>query len=110
MKSASTIKRIVSVFLLCVFAIGITPKQVLHDLLTNHDHIPVEDRSGAWIGKDRYNCDDENFVAESPFVLHDLDHAIQAPSSFQVSRNTFLVSYSFLSLFFFELRGPPAFV
>jgi hypothetical protein len=87
---------------------GITPKQVLHDVLTSHKHIESKDKSGIVVGKDRYNCDDENLVAESPFVDHSSIIELNTPGTFQVHQNLFLFSYYFLHQFFFKLRGPPS--
>jgi hypothetical protein len=103
-----TIRSVISFILLCVFAIGITPKQVLHDALTNHQHIPNKEKGGLSVAKDRYNCDEENFVAESPFVAQDCSHIICQHSAFLFKPSIFLSSYSFIHPFFFELRGPPA--
>jgi hypothetical protein len=110
LKSFPIIRGIVSAFLLCVFALGITPKQVLHDALTHHQHIPGKEKNGALVSKDRFNCDEENFVAESPFVDQDNTIILTIPETFQVSSNLFFTSYFFLYQFFFELRGPPALV
>lgn len=110
MKSVATIRSIISLFLLCVFALGITPKQVLHDMLTSHQHIPGKEKNGASFNKDRFNCNDENFVAESPFVEQDCTIIVQMPSAFQVNAKFFFTSYSFLHPFFFELRGPPSLI
>ena len=88
---------------------GITPKQVLHDVLTNHKHIECKDKTGIVVSKDRYNCDDENFVAESPFVDQSSTIELITPGTFQVHKNVFLFSYHFLHQFFFKLRGPPFF-
>ena len=108
MKSSQIIKGIIGGFLLCVFAVGITPKQVLHDALTHHQHIPGKEKNGASVSKDRFNCDEENFVAESPFVDQDNTIILIAPETFQVSPNLFFTSYFFIHQFFFELRGPPS--
>jgi hypothetical protein len=108
LKQPRIIKSIVSIFLLGVFALGITPKQVLHDILTNHEHIPEKTKTGACITKDRFNCDDENFVAQSPFVGQDCILVIDIPPIFQVKLKCFFTSYTFLHQFFFELRGPPS--
>lgn len=95
--------------MLCVFALGITPKQVLHDALANHQHIPCTEKGSVSVVKDRYNCDEENLVAESPFVAQDYNQLIGEHSAFLVKTSIFLSSYSFIHPFFFELRGPPAF-
>ena len=108
MKSQKIIRGTISIILLVVFALGITPKQVLHDILTDHEHVPHVGNAGAWLGKDRYNCDDENFAAESPFVLQISVEFNHLQAAWQVSKSCYFPSYSFLHLFFFELRGPPS--
>jgi len=100
------IKNAISGFLLCVFAIGITPKQRMHDILTNHQHIR-DDKQGVSVSKDRFNCDDENFVAESPFVDQNIIIELRLPVAFAINTNLFLTSYYFFHQFFFDLRGPP---
>ncbi|MBC7829362.1 MAG: hypothetical protein H7122_16565 [Chitinophagaceae bacterium] len=109
MKSFQIIKGIISGFLLCVFAIGITPKQVLHDVLTHHQHVQGKEKGTSWVSKDRFNCDDENLVAQSPFVEQHNELQIVLPSNFSIGINLFFTSYKFLHQFFFELRGPPSF-
>jgi hypothetical protein len=101
------IKAIVSGFLIGVFAIGITPKQVLHDVLTHHHHVQCKEKSASWISKDRFSCDDESFAIESPFFGQNNAVAIIPPAVFRTTSNLFFTSYSFLHHFFFELRGPP---
>ncbi len=91
-----------------MFALGITPKQVLHDALTNHQHTAAKEKAGAWVNKDRFNCDDENLVAESPFVDLACAIIVPVPPAFSANTNVRVTSYSFLHPFFFELRGPPS--
>jgi len=107
LKSFQNIKVFIGGFLVCVFALGITPKQVLHDILTNHQHVQVKEKNSASVSKDRYQCDEENFVAESPFVDTNNSIQISMPEIFQASTNLFFTTYCFLHQFFFELRGPP---
>jgi hypothetical protein len=108
LKFTRTIQSIIGFILLCVFAIGITPKQVLHDALTTHQHVLGKEKGTLSVSKDRYNCDEENLVAESPFVVQDYNHTICVRQAFLVKPSIFLSSYSFIHRFFFELRGPPA--
>jgi hypothetical protein len=108
LKPRAYITGFISGFLICVFALGITPKQVLHDVLTNHKHTQVVNDNIPSINKDRFNCDDENLVAESPFSDHSIIIEFVPPSIFPVKKNQLLLSYHFLHQFFFELRGPPS--
>ena len=107
LKHVDIIKGFISGLLLSLFVLGITPKQVLHDLLTHHNHVDVKDKTADWIGKDRFNCDDENFVAESPFVHDDNSVIINTPCVFKVNTDFNFLSYFFLHQHFLELRGPP---
>ena len=84
------------------------PKQVLHDVLTHHQHFQGKEKNGASVSKDRFNCDDENLVAQSPFIDHNHTLLIVVPSAFKVDTDLFFTSYFYLHQFFFELRGPPS--
>lgn len=106
MKPVHIIKKFSAFLLLCVFAIGITPKQVLHDALTHHQHIPLNE-DGASVGKSRFNCNDENFAAESPFVDQVTDIELIVPDVDRAMPNIFHPSHPREHHVFFELRGPP---
>ena len=107
LKRDNIIKSFISGFLLSIFILGITPKQVMHDLLTRHQHIDVKEKTTAWVGKDRFNCNDESYVAESPFVRYDNTVLLNTPRIFRSNSDFNFPSYFFLHQFFSELRGPP---
>jgi hypothetical protein len=54
--------------LLLVFALSITPRQLLHDALAHHTDQSVEASGNAYITRAGYSCDRLNLVAESPFT------------------------------------------
>jgi hypothetical protein len=89
---------------------GITPKQVLHDVLTSHKHIEVNNTNVAWIIKDRFNCDDENLFAESSFIAHSWMYETSFSFIFNLDESVVVSSYNSLGQFFYELRGPPSLV
>ena len=92
-----------------LFALGLTPKQVLHDALTNHDHITtIQDGIGDWVGKNRFNCDDENFVAHSPFLPTEVPSVTFPYLSYRIDVKFLLNSYSHRHTFFSLQRGPPS--
>lgn len=106
----SIFRSIIAGLLLVLFALGITPKLALHDVLANHkDRTSIIDtHTGDQLSKTGFNCKCENQVAESPFTtpvetvlasLFSLHEKPQSPS---------LYAFYASPYFFFELRGPPA--
>jgi hypothetical protein len=60
--------------LLIVFALGITPKQALHDWLANHEdatHPHCNYGDTTHYGSYGFHCDCDNLVAESPFTYQE---------------------------------------
>lgn len=97
-------------FLLCVFAMGITPKQVIHDALTSHNHIEGNKKNVPSVNKDRFNCDDQHFDAELPFVDPSYSFELTFRTIFQRRESLFIYSFNSFQHFFYELRGPPSLV
>lgn len=97
-------------FLLLVFCFGITPKQILHDLLTDHRHVPVKHHSKATIDlqPSRYVCDFHDQVAESPFIPTAFQEPVPTVLYLQATADVIRESVPFTILVHSDLRGPPA--
>ena len=91
-----------------IFALGITPKQVLHDIVTNHKHTKlVFDDSDESISKHYYICNVENQVATSPFIYTEFNISIAKPEPRQGSEtSTLQFGYPDNNRFTLS-RGPP---
>lgn len=103
------ISRLISLALILSFAIGIAPKQFLHDLLANHTDKPVTKASGniSQVQTSGFQCDNESTVATSPFEA--AEDIIDVPPktifrnlTFCVASPLFTVSHRTI-----DLRGPP---
>jgi D-mannonate dehydratase len=70
LKLSNTIQKIISVFLIVVFALSITPVIVLHTLAANHKDISYANKqqTGNQLSKAGINCNCINFVAEAQFL------------------------------------------
>jgi hypothetical protein len=63
-----TIQRALSGFLLVLFAVSITPKLFLHDLLASHKDNHIRSTCfNAQVAKAEFDCDCDNSVTESPY-------------------------------------------
>jgi len=102
------IKRFLSGFLLIVFTLSITPKKYLHDIFAKHVDISYK-KSGDKVYQltsSGFNCNCDNLVAESSFVID--QHLFSFPifNSF----SAFLIkdiSFSSVPGIYSSLRGPP---
>lgn len=101
--------KIICSFLICAFALSITPVIFLHSLAANHKDVPVgfKKDNTQKISRATFNCNIENCVAQSPFIP-----AIEVPKYTVVNHFISLTSFyknDFYSRhhFFCELRGPP---
>lgn len=106
-----TIKKIIGVLLICIFAISITPVFFVHTLFAAHkDNKGSTKTSGYQLSAGGYNCKCDDFVAEGQFLNNASVISIISTKSFSVYNFPF--GYSFLSQhhFFFSLRGPPTIV
>ncbi|MEO5945130.1 MAG: hypothetical protein ABIP30_05300 [Ferruginibacter sp.] len=109
MSLSFTIRRIISAFLIVVFALSITPVIVLHNLTANHTDISYADKNqkSNQVSKAGINCNCINFVAEAQFLN---DFAIintAIPQSFLPIHIFYKESFLSRGNFFAELRGPP---
>ena len=106
----STIQRLLSSFLLVLFAFSITPKKVLHDLVANHRDThskACSDNSTTKIVKAGFNCNCDNLVVESPFVNDLVPVHFNVAKQFAQQQTFFRNNFNSLHHFYSELRGPP---
>ena len=104
------IKRVAAAFVLLLFIVAVTPKQVFHDLITGHKHIysNLGDEVGFKTSKASFQCNWNNDVVESPF---NGTSAVQIDQPFAFHSVAFIeyTSTFFSSIHYFSsLRGPPA--
>lgn len=113
MQRLSFIRNLLTGFLVLVFALGITPKRTLHNLIASHTDGRQEalcklPHDQTQLSKAVFNCQCDNLVVESPFVpelmtvsLAPVSHTLQhQPGKVQESATPSVMS--------FRLRGPPA--
>ena len=96
--------------MLSLFALGITPKVLIHALVAHHTdtHLALDHDKGDQFNKAGYHCTIDNLVVESPF----LDHTISVewgikkylPDHQPVPLRDHLSTFHLN----FRLRGPPA--
>ncbi|RYY57642.1 MAG: hypothetical protein EOO09_01660 [Chitinophagaceae bacterium] len=110
MRQTTYIRSFLAGFLLLVFCLGITPKQILHDLLTNHVHVPAKNHSEATIDlqPSKYVCDFHDQVAESPFIPVETREIAPAVVYLDNAVSFFHESVACTVVLHSNLRGPPA--
>lgn len=103
------IKKAIGVLMLGIFIFSATPKQWLHDIVTNHK----DARAASFDGKQSlsvagYHCDCENLVVQVPFINYDLAVELNTPE-FSIQHHSATIS-NFISTYhlFSSLRGPPS--
>ncbi len=106
-----TIRPIIALLMLVVFAFSITSQKTIHDLVAKHtDQVNCNVHKSAPIDQVEHStihCAHENLVVASPFVDFSFPIQILHPVVAQV-RNTILVAFYFSTqLFALESRGPP---
>ncbi|MEO7044084.1 MAG: hypothetical protein ABI091_02165 [Ferruginibacter sp.] len=109
MKFSFTIRRIISAFLLVVFALSITPVIVLHNLTANHTDISYADKNKKCnqVSRAGIHCNCINFVAEAQFLNDFAIINIATPQSFLPVHIFYKELFISRDNFFAELRGPP---
>src|SRR6516164_1141760 len=101
-------RRCSALLLLVVFALAITPKQLLHDAVANHKHhwtLPARD---ARVNKASFLCDCDNLVAEGSFIQMTNITLVHPEVSYAVYSLQHHSNYHPLTIAAFRLRGPPA--
>lgn len=109
-----TIRKIVALAMLVVFAFSITPQKSIHDIVAKHSDptkcsvhkdVPVDQVENTSI-----HCSYDNLVVASPFVDYLFSLQIRVPEQ-AIIKNTIFYSFEIShSLHSFESRGPPVFV
>ncbi len=102
------VKRVIAIFLLAVFTLGITPKKTLHSLLANHTDSTFKANDGKLqqLSKAGFNCQCDNLVAESNFIAG-IDLIIISPAVSHAHFTSYYTSFFSLPHLLFNLRGPP---
>lgn len=110
MNTRYNIRTAVASLLLLLFALGITPRQLLHDVITSHTDLSISAPPGkhASLCKTGFNCDCLDLVAESPFIVdgHAVADVLFRPHQLFVPPAQQDASAASVSLS--SLRGPPA--
>jgi hypothetical protein len=108
----STIRSILAVFFLLLFAFCITPTRTLHNLVANHTdkriHFKTKDPYQSQISKLGFHCQCDNLVSESPFVAETGFPAIGIAPAFVSCEEKLSVFFYPSHIFCSGLRGPPA--
>lgn len=111
MLQKSHILKLVTGFILVVFAFSITPKKVWHDLLANHKDLSARNyqisKKGDQVHKSVINCNCDQLVVESAFVAKSSIFSIEVPT---IEKEYIVKPYSFSfneSIYNFGVRGPP---
>ena len=103
------LNKIICSFLICAFALSITPKIFLHALVANHKdgNVGLKKDNTQKISKSTLNCNVENCVAYSPFIpatsvpkYEAVKHCISLDIFY---KNDFFSRHHF----FCDFRGPP---
>ena len=102
------IRRYLALTLLIVFALAITPKQLLHDAVANHKHHCTLPTPDARISKASFLCDCDNLVAEGSFIQIANLTLVHPQVEYAVYSLHHHKYYQPLAIAAFRLRGPPA--
>jgi hypothetical protein len=102
------LKKSISILLLLILVLGITPKKTLHTWFANHTDstTKIPESKTPQIIKGGFNCQCDDLVAESHFISFETLVVIKLPHvhSFFSLNIPALISLSF---FHNNLRGPP---
>ncbi len=105
----TVLKKITCIFILCMFLLSITPKQVLHFLAADHQDQPckkINDR--LQLNATGFNCDCDSIVATSPFTDADVVPEIDHTEYFAAAVEHACTPLAYTEANYFNLRGPPA--
>ena len=107
-----TIRQILAVAMLLVFAFSITSQKTIHDLVAKHSdkikcdvhkNLPIEQVENSSI-----HCSHDNLVATSPFLDFNFNIALEQPI-LNIATNTHLLCFYFSNNnYSLVSRGPPA--
>jgi hypothetical protein len=95
--------------MLFVFALGIAPKQLLHNAITGHKHsyAKFETYTNFQASKNSFHCSWHNDVFHSPFLGEPCLRLSQPATHYASHADQYISCYYFTDIFYFSLRGPP---
>jgi len=104
------IRKISAAFLLLLFALCVTPKIALHDLIADHKDSPFASATSSQqlSSNSGFRCNCDDLVVESPFVSDCVPVEITPVKTYARHFITPAENFRFLHHFYFELRGPPS--
>jgi hypothetical protein len=96
--------------MLGLFALSITPKQWLHDIITGHKHSysKLEKTSNIQASKNGFQCSWNNQEVESPFTTHTLQGLDEVVLHHVSHSSNYTRTYFSTDALFSSLRGPPS--
>jgi hypothetical protein len=96
--------------MLLLFALSVTPKQLLHDVVTGHTHTNTRDVDGDKVKTSLpgFQCNWNSEVVESPFNNHAAIQEDHPVAEYSRAFILFIVNYNSALHFFSSLRGPPS--
>ncbi len=109
-----TIRQLIALAMLVVFAFSITPQQVVHDIVAKHldpticavhKDVPVDQ-----VENTKLHCTFDFQVATTAFVDFDFTLNLQAPATIDVQNAIYKEAFLASILFHQGSRGPPSLV
>ena len=109
MQGNNIIRKLSAGFLLLLFALCITPKKTLHDLIADHKDAPFASEGTAQqhISTSGFRCNCDDLVVESPFISDFIPIEIITIAAYSSHVAAPADDFRFLHHFYYELRGPP---
>lgn len=108
MRKKRSTRRWVSAFLLFVFIFSSTPRQWLHNLVTNHQDTYINVTADKLIlTTSGFHCNCDNLVVQSPFINYDGPADLTIPAFFVLYQAAAIPGFISAPHLFSELRGPP---
>lgn len=108
----STIRHILALLFLVLFAYGITPKITLHNLVASHrdgrTKSTLTDTHATQLSKAGFNCQCDNLIIESPFVAEAEPLVVIPQVYYPVFCGEFVADVYTSTVLSYSLRGPPA--
>lgn len=109
-----TIRQLIALAMLVVFAFSITPQQIVHDVVAKHldpticavhKDVPVDQ-----VENTKLHCTFDFQVATTAFVDFDFTLNLQAPATIDVQNAIYKEAFLAYILFHQSSRGPPSLV
>ncbi len=104
------IQKLISSFFICLLALSITPRIILHNLVANHRDggFSTPNSKQTEVSKAGFNCHFDDLVAESPFIATEEIQVAPPLLSFKLLIQFSKISFFSRHHFYAELRGPPS--